>query len=186
MKRSVAAIIGLVLAAVTLVAAPASAAAPYCGIRWGSLAKSVADTSPAPVTGVRAGRHACCDRIVLDVGGAVAGFDADGYPVEYVAQVTQDGSGEVIPVRGGARLQLVANNPSYEVDTGAPTYSPADRNELVDVSGFRTLRQVASAGSFEGFTSIGVGVRARLPFRVFVLDGPGSGSRLVVDVAHRW
>lgn len=83
---------------VTLVAAPTSAAAPYFGIRWGSLAKSVADTSPAPVTGVRAGRHACYDRIVLDVGG----------------------------------------------------------------------------------------VRARLPFRVFVLDGPGSGSRLVVDVAHRW
>jgi hypothetical protein len=29
-------------------------------------------------------------------------------------------------------------------------------------------------------------VRARLPFRVFVLRGPGSGSRLVIDVAHRW
>ena len=40
------------------------------------------------------------------------------------------------------------------------------------------------AGSFEGQTTIGLGVRARLPFRVFVLAGPGSGSRLVVDVAH--
>jgi len=29
-------------------------------------------------------------------------------------------------------------------------------------------------------------VRARLPFRVFVLAGPGNGSRLVIDVAHRW
>jgi len=29
-------------------------------------------------------------------------------------------------------------------------------------------------------------VRARLPFRVLTLDGPGSGSRLVVDVAHYW
>ena len=42
------------------------------------------------------------------------------------------------------------------------------------------------AGSFEGYTSIGLGVRARLPFRVFMLDGPGTSSRLVVDVAHRW
>jgi hypothetical protein len=35
-------------------------------------------------------------------------------------------------------------------------------------------------------TKIGLGVRARLPFRVFALAGPGGGSRLVIDVAHRW
>jgi hypothetical protein len=45
---------------------------------------------------------------------------------------------------------------------------------------------VGWAGSFEGQTTLGLGVRARLPFRAFVLPGPGSGSRLVVDVAHRW
>jgi hypothetical protein len=50
---------------------------------------------------------------------------------------------------------------------------------------------VVSAGSFEGYTTFGIGVRARLPFRVFVLDGRGSGgpnvgSRLVVDIAHNW
>ena len=38
----------------------------------------------------------------------------------------------------------------------------------------------------ESQATIGLGVRARLPFRVFTLTGPGSGSRLVVDVAHRW
>jgi hypothetical protein len=38
----------------------------------------------------------------------------------------------------------------------------------------------------EGQTEIGLGVRARLPFRVFPLAGPGDGSRLVIDVAHRW
>jgi hypothetical protein len=45
---------------------------------------------------------------------------------------------------------------------------------------------VVYANSFEGSTSIGLGVRARLPFRAFTLDGPGSGSRLIVDVAHSW
>lgn len=57
---------------------------------------------------------------------------------------------------------------------------------MVDVTGDDTLRQVAVAGSFEGRTTFGVGVRARLPMWVFVLDGPGTGSRLVIDVAHRW
>jgi hypothetical protein len=51
----------------------------------------------------------------------------------------------------------------------------------VNVSGYRTFRQVAWAGSFEGQTNIGLGVRARLPFRVFTMPG-----RLVVDVAHLW
>ncbi|BAS14136.1 conserved hypothetical protein [Arthrobacter sp. Hiyo8] len=45
---------------------------------------------------------------------------------------------------------------------------------------------MAFAGSFEGYTSLGLGVRARLPFRVFTLAGPGTGSRLVIDVAHMW
>ena len=50
--------------------------------------------------------------------------------------------------------------------------------ELIDTTHFRTFRHVAWAGSFEGMTTIGLGVRARLPFRVFLLDGPGAGSRL--------
>jgi hypothetical protein len=45
---------------------------------------------------------------------------------------------------------------------------------------------VAWGGSFEGYTTIGVGVRARRPFRVFGLPGPDTGSRLVIDIAHRW
>ena len=36
------------------------------------------------------------------------------------------------------------------------------------------------------YTTLGVGVRARLPFRVTMLPGPGGHTRLVLDVAHRW
>ena len=71
----------------------------------------------------------------------------------------------------------------------SPTYTPANRTELVNVSGYRTFRQVAWAGSFEGISSIGLGVRARLPFRVLAVTGiPGStnGTRVVIDVAHAW
>jgi hypothetical protein len=48
---------------------------------------------------------------------------------------------------------------------------------------------VAYAGSFEGSTTLALGVRARLPFRVFTVAGtPNSDDtpRLVIDVAHRW
>jgi hypothetical protein len=180
MKRSVAAIIGLVLALVGLVAAPASAATPYCGIRWGSLEKSVSVGSTGPVVNVRSGRHACFDRIVFDVAG-----QAGGYTVHYVTGFADDGSGAPVAARGGAKLLVQAFAPSYD-DHGDATYEPANPAEVVDVTGYRTFRQVVWLGSFEGSTTLGVGVRARLPFRAFILDGPGGGSRIVVDVAHLW
>jgi hypothetical protein len=187
-KRSIGALIGLVLAALALVAGPAGAApAPtatsYCGIRWGSLEKSVTrPITPATgtLTGVRAGRHTCYDRLVLDVHGHSA-----GYVVRYVPQLLHEGSGAVVDVDGGARLQVVAR--LLQVDEhGAVLFAPADELHLADVTGFRTFRQVVSLGGFEGLEQVGLGVRARLPFRVFELDGPGSGSRIVLDVAHRW
>jgi hypothetical protein len=82
-------------------------------------------------------------------------------------------------------MAIVVRAPAYDAD-GTPTYQPANPGELTDVSGYRAFRQLAWAGSFEGQSTIGLGVRARLPFRTFTLDGPGTGSRLVVDVAHRW
>lgn len=167
-----------------VVATPAQAA--YCGITWGSLAKGVAATDPAfdHLTDVRAGRHACYDRLVVDLADA-AGFNA--YDVRYVTQVTQEGSGAVVPLRGGAKLQVVVHTNPYDRN-GKITYTPANRRELANVSGYRTFRQVAWAGAFEGQTTIGLGVRARLPFRAFTVPGPaGSGIvRVVVDVAHLW
>ena len=179
MRRAFLSVVLLVSAFLILPASPATAA-PYCGLVWGSLEKSAPGLSQAPVVDVRTGRHSCYDRLVVDVAGDVGGFTA-----AYVPQVVQDGSGAVIPTRGGAALQITVNDPAYD-SGGHPTYSPADPRELSNVSGYSTFRQVVFAGSFEGYTSIGLGVRARLPFRVFVLDGPGSSSRVVVDVAHRW
>ena len=170
----------LLVGAILFVPVSPAAAAPYCGLVWGSLEKSAPGNSGAPVVNVRTGRHTCYDRLVVDVAGDVA-----GYTVAYVPQVVQDGSGIPIPTRGGAALQITVNDPAYDAN-GSATYSPADPRELRDVTGYRTFRQVVWAGSFEGYTTLGLGVRARLPFRVFVLDGPGTSSRVVVDVAHRW
>jgi hypothetical protein len=124
--------------------------------------------------------------VVIDLGGT--GDGALTYDVRYVPALSAQGSGEEIPVRGGAILQVVVGAAAYD-GRGQSTYFPADPGEVVDVGSFETLRQVAWAGSFEGQTSLGVGTRARLPFRVFTLTGePGSdqAAQLVVDVGHIW
>ena len=165
-----------------------TAAAPSCGITWGSAAKHGATNGPvqgALLTNVRAGRNACFDRLLLDVRGTTA---LTSWRVEYVPQVIEDPSGRPVPLRGGAYLQI-AVGASDHTDSDVPTYSPPNRRELADVRGFTTFRQVAWAGSFEGISSVGLGVRAHLPFRVFTMTGiPGSanGTRVVIDVAHRW
>ena len=172
------------LAALGVVTAAPAAASPYCGITWGSQPKALHPYDPGHnlVSDVRVGQHARYDRLVVDIP-EIAGFEA--YHVRYVPEVTMDGSGATVPLRGAAALQVTIGATGYD-DDGRPTYTPDRRYEAVDVTGFRTLRQVAWLGSFEGRSDIGVGTRARLPFRVFVLDGPGTRSRVVLDVAHRW
>jgi hypothetical protein len=169
------AVLPLLLAG-AVVTAPAATAGPYCGQVWGSTAEGAPGMSAGLLTGVRAGRHACFDRLVLDVNAPLTGWS-----VRYVGQVVMDGSGAVVPVRGGARLEVVAR--VGVVPTDAWFVGPGT---LVNTTGYQTFRHVAWAGSFEGVTTVGLGVRARLPFRAFVLPGPGAGSRLVVDVGHQW
>nr|WP_245886895.1 hypothetical protein [Kineococcus xinjiangensis] len=171
----------LAVVAAGLPAAPA-AAAPDCGQVWGSQQEEQFSPSVprGHVAGVRSGRHACFDRLVIDVEGKTPGYFA-----RYVPEFRKMGSGEIVPLRGGAQLQVIVTVPAYD-DAGWPTYDPARTDEVVPVAGYRTLRQVAWGSSFEGYTTLGLGVRARLPYRVWILDGPGDGSRLVVDVAHRW
>jgi hypothetical protein len=179
-----------VLALTTVLAAlvvPGTAqAAPYCGITWGSLPRVHSAPDTEMINDVRAGRHACFDRLVVDLGGQDISFGA--YDVRYVSLVHQDGSGSAVPVRGGADLQIVLRAPAYD-QYGNATFRPGNLREVVDVTGYTTFRQLAWAGSYEGQTTLALGVRARLPFRVFVLNGtPQSdlGPRLIIDVAHSW
>jgi hypothetical protein len=170
----------VVLAGLTpqAMASAAPAATPRssaCATHWGSTPKHAGTMTRSAVLRVRAGQHPCFDRLVIDMGRGAK----PGYRVEYVARIIQDPSGKVIRVRGGAKLHITVLAP-------ASGRFPANGHELAKVAGFKTFRQVVGAGSFEGVTSIGLGVRARLPFRVLVLNGPDHQSRLVIDVAHHW
>jgi hypothetical protein len=169
-----------ILALVSMVgsAVPSVSAAPYCGITWGSTAKTAADTGTGEVvTNARAGRHDCYDRFVVDLSAARSGYD-----VRYVTAVYPEGEGPAIPLSGGAKLQVVVKSPAYN-DNGTPTYSVPVGAKLpgIDLTGYRTLKDAKFAGSFEGQTSFGLGVRARLPFRAFF-----STNHVVVDIAHQW
>ncbi|MFJ8193942.1 hypothetical protein ACIQ8D_29915 [Streptomyces sp. NPDC096094] len=197
MRRSRAAWVAVVLAGTALGTATAAAdAAPVtdarstvrntthttaCPTGWGSRDKTRVAGTTTPVEDVRTGRHACFDRMVVDVPGAKAG--RLGYFVRYVDRLHQDGSGRPIAVGGGAVLEVRVAAPAYRPATGAATYPGRAGRPLpdVDLTGYRTFRDTRFAGSFEGETQIGLGVRSRLPFRVLALDG-----RVVVDVAHSW
>src|SRR4051794_39808347 len=140
------AILFLTLFATLGVMTPASAgASPYCGITWGSLPKAQGsvDTTREFVDDIRAGRHACFDRLVIDLGDA-PGYDT--YSVSYPPNGVQDVTGAPVPLRGGAGLEVEVWAKPFDADN-VIRYEPADLAELVDVGGVRTFRQVSWAGS---------------------------------------
>lgn len=175
MRKLLRSLLALGVTAVLIGTLGPSASAADCVTNWGSLPKgSLADHTQGPLNALRTGRHDCYDRLVLDIAGT--GF---GYRAEYVDQVVHDGSGAPVPLRGAAKIRII-------VQANAAIGFPASAPELANVTGYTTFRQVAGAGSFEGQTTIGLGVRARLPFRAFALPLDGGGTRLVIDVAHHW
>ncbi|MFD9249136.1 AMIN-like domain-containing (lipo)protein [Streptomyces bottropensis] len=189
MRRIGAAMAVLVLAGTTLGTAAGTAGAETrteatravaaCPTGWGSGAKGGPAVGADHLRDIRTGRHACYDRMVFDVpgGGKVT------YHAAYVDRLYADPSGQYIPVSGGAILDIRVGAWSWDLEAGVPTYPGVVGKRLpgVNVSGYSTFRDTRFGGTFEGQTQVGLGVRARLPFRVLQLD-----DRIVVDVAHKW
>lgn len=185
MKRllvSLALLFGLIAGPAAVLPTGAGATAPAegsCGVTWGSGAKSdgPGTTPSSRVHNVRTGRHECYDRFVVDLTGS-----ARGYNVRYVRRFRQDPSGDVIPLPGGARIEIVIRAPAVDLN-GHATYPGVVGEPLpgVNLAGYETFRSTRYGGTFEGYTQFGLGVRARLPFRVLQLS-----HRVVIDVAHHW
>lgn len=189
-----AAITGAVLAGVLAVAASAvpvgaagragpttatgvtKAAAPYCGITWGSAPKTREATRISSLVGVTTTRESCWDRTTFEFDGPV-----DGYLVDYADHVYTEGEGtDLVPYTAGAvhlRVSLQSN---------ARTFPARGGQHVATVVPYRTMRDVVYGGWFEGHTLFAVGVRARLSFRVLSAAGPGTHSRIIIDVAHQW
>ncbi|MCA9337926.1 hypothetical protein KC949_00080 [Candidatus Saccharibacteria bacterium] len=121
------------------------------------------------VLDVRTARHECFDRVVIET----TTLDEVGFQVQYVPQVTREGSGEPVPVPGAAVLQVT-------VDTWGYNFT---RCQVA--AGWESLRDVQCAGTHEGQTAFALGVSARKPFAVYHLPNPNKGTmRVVIDIAH--
>jgi len=150
-----------------------STAARACSTNWGKTHKHAGVMVHTLVRGVRAGEHACFDRLVVDLGRG----RAPGYRVGYVQVFFAEGSGQRVRTKGRAKLLVTVRAPAAE------SFNASNRH-LVNVAGFAQFRQVAGLGSFEGVTRIGLGLRVRAAFRVFEVKTASHRFKLVIDVAR--
>jgi hypothetical protein len=114
--------------------------------------------------------HVGFDRFVVR-----ARFGTPRYDVRYVRRIVADGSGATVRLRGTKRVRILIRDARGHTQSGAPLV-PNVRTPLCS-----NLRQLKTAGDFEGIVTFGLGLRRKTGFRVFRLTGP---TRLVVDVAH--
>ena len=148
-------------------AVPAQAAAPYCGITWGSLPEQRRrHRSAAPLTNARAGRHACFDRLVIDMTASIGLSGAlrqrGPEPRARVPRSSRCGAGPSCR----STVQSMA--------TSRPAMPNVHR--LHDVPPGRLGRQLRGLQHR----------RARRPGAAALPGLPAPGPYLVVDVAHRW
>jgi hypothetical protein len=164
------------LAGVTAAGADATATASAVPAHHWSTQPRVVTRSPATapeVTGIRVGRHAHFDRIVVDLAGS-----APGYRVRYVRTLHRDPSGKVVNVLGARSMRIVLSPANgHDINTGESTLTTPRRTKWR----FDEVRDTRVLGDFEAVFTIGVGLANKTPFRVFTLHNP---TRIVVDVRH--
>jgi len=121
----------------------------------------------AVLTGIRTGKHPTFDRIVLDLSGPRPQVSS-----RFVTKLTQDGSGQTVPLPGTA--------------FDAVQVKPAQAHDYRGSRNFRTanltnVTAVAITGDNEGVLSMGIGMRKRTWVKVSTLTGP---TRVVIDVGR--
>jgi hypothetical protein len=123
------------------------------------------------VVGLRVGRHASFDRVVIQLRGGLPSWN-----VRYVNPFRDDASGKVVHLRGRAFLD-VALHGAVSHDAQGNSTVPT-RRILVN---FPALREVNERGDFEAVETIAIGVSRRTSFRVFGVRNP---DRVVIDIDH--
>lgn len=94
--------------------------------------------------------------------------------VRYVPRIVEDGSGRRVPVAGNAFIEV-----TLMTACGPPGAPPSCPPPPRVPAAFQTLRQVASAGYFEGNASYGLGLDRRVRFQVRQLANP---PRVIVEL----
>ena len=131
------------------------------------------DMVSGPIADVLPSAGSCYDTIVF----RIASSEAPGFVARYVPQVTDDPTGVPVPLFGLADLQLTIYAPvdgaswnGYEYRTGGE---------------YGSLRHIKFAGSFEGVTTFGIGVKDKVPFAVeYSRDESNGTGTVIVYLAH--
>ena len=130
----------------------------------------------ALLTAVRTARHEGYDRIVFEFSNALPGYD-----VRYVgAPIHQDGSGQVVPVKGSHFLRIRMDN-ALDADLSKPSAPPTYTGPTRLSPGTPEIAELVRAGGFEATLTWIAGLVDRVDFRVTALSSP---PRLVVDVRN--
>jgi hypothetical protein len=129
-------------------------------------------TGQPKIVNLRVSEHSGFDRIVIDVKGRRPSFK-----IRYVAQLTYDGSGNPVPLKGKRKLALVLDPARAHNNAGENLYVGPQLKQYH----LPTLRGVAFTGDFEGVVSFGFTARNKKGYRIFELINP---TRVVIDLKH--
>jgi len=152
---------------------PAAGATPSGQAEWttGKREAGKAGTGASILRGMRVGRNAGFDRLVLDFGTG----PVPAYHVEYVdSPVHACGSGEPVPIAGQGWLKVRLRATQAHDNAGNATVR--DRQIVATTP---VLREVEIICDFEGEVEVVMGVQSPNPYRVLVVPTP---NRLIVDV----
>ena len=120
---------------------------------------------------IRAAHHADTkpeyDRVVFEFSGPVPYLR-----IEYVTQLIADGSGASVGITGKAILQVQFTPAQAHNDRGKVT-APDNINLKLPL-----IKQIVSAGDFEGVVTYGIGLAHKTETRILTL---GSPLRIVID-----
>ena len=129
--------------------------------------------SELTVTDVRIGQHEGFERVVFELDGG----GTPGWFVDYADTPTQQGSGKTIDHSGDTALNVNIDGVVYPFEAGKDD----PRIGVVDAPTEGIVTQVVNGGTFEGRRQFVIGMNARKPYSVQVLDNP---TRLVVDIRN--
>jgi hypothetical protein len=134
---------------------------------------SAAQAGYPTMTNIRTGLNTGFDRVVLDMTGSQPGVN-----YTMVDELKADPSDQIVWLTGQFFVSVVATPARAHDDNGNPTYTGPDKFRTRNL---RNVMAVAVTGDFEGYLSIGLGIRYQSWVRVFTLASP---TRVVIDVGN--
>lgn len=127
----------------------------------------------ALLSAVRTGQQENFDRIVFEFAGA----DLPSYHVEYIDKpVRSCGSGDVVPLKGDAWLEIRFMPANAHDEQGEPTLRTREM-----VPNHKVVKELKSTCDFEADVEWVAGLASPNKYRVLELKNP---ARLVVDIKH--